>query len=600
MSLDPLVSYYQRELTYLRRASTEFAKAHPKIARRLEIGHGESSDPHVERLLESFAYLTAGLQREIDDNFPRITSALLGVLYPHLIEPVPSMAIAQFTLDPKQGKATTKYTIEKNHPLYSRTTEGENCQFRTSYDVELWPIDVSDAKILARDSLPYGTPYLATDRVLKIKLTTQGVPFSKLGGPETLRFYIDGDRALQNILYEALFTDDAKVCVLSDTHSSKTYRAGPITPVGFGFDENILPKSPAAHSAYRLLQEYFNFPQKFMFFDLHKLPFAVCEGSMEILIEIPDRVILGTINVDEDHFRLGCTPMINLFPKTTEPLVMDYRTHEYRLVADYRHESTTEIHSIAHVMCIEEGQLTPETLSPYFSFSHYDEQQNAPVYWSARRVDAILPGLPGSDMMVSFVDHDFSHATVPYKTVYAQAMCTNRQLAQAMPGGTLLESEYPVPLTVKCIEKPTNQSYPPKDGDTQWRLISQLSLNHLPISSGDHAFKALQEILYLYASLTDEPNFPELNGMTDMKAKQIVRQVSVDAWRGFSQGTAIELTFKRESFGTGGAFLFATVLNEFLALYTAVNSFIELSIKKDEQTGIWKTWKLNRGDKYLL
>lgn len=606
MALDPLVSYYQRELTYLRRASTVFAKQHPKIARRLEIGHGESSDPHVERLLESFAYLTAGLQREIDDNFPRVTSALLGVLYPHLIEPVPSMSIAQYSLDPKQGQSTSKYVIDKASALYSRTAEGDVCQFRTTYDVDLWPIDVTEAEIIAQDALPYKTQFLKTTRILRIRLETQGTPFNKLGTSEKLRFYISGDRALQNVIYEALFTDDAKVCILPNAAEIEDYRgaatslAGSVKSVGFSYDDNILPQAPAAHSAYRLLQEYFNFPNKFLFFDVDKISFEACDNSLDLLIEIPDRVQLGSMNVDEHNFLLGCTPMINLFPKTSEPLILDYRSHEYRLVADYRHESTTEIHSIKQVQFIEEGQLKPEVMNPYFSFSHYDEQKDATVYWASRRIDSLSPNTPGSDMMLSFVDHDFSPQTLPSKTVYAQIMCTNRQLAEAMPRGSKLESEFSIPVDVKCIEQPTKQAAAPEDGETQWRLISQLSLNHLPISNGDHAFKALKEILYLYASLTADANAPELKGLVGMKTSQIVRRVGLDAWRGFSQGTAVELSFKSEAFAAGGAMLFANVLNEFLALYSSVNSFIELSIKKEEQTGNWKTWTLNRGDKFLL
>jgi type VI secretion system protein ImpG len=606
LALDPLVSYYQRELTYLRRASTEFAKQHPKIARRLEIGHGESSDPHVERLLESFAYLTGGLQREIDDNFPRITSSLLGVLYPHLIEPVPSMSIAQFSLDPKKGKSTTKYPIEKEHPLYSRTAEGDLCQFRTTYDVDLWPIEISEAEIIALDTLPFNIPSFKTTRALRLRLTSQSVSFEKLGGPDKLRLYISGDRAIQNIVYEVLFADDAKVSVIPDAADLTDYRhtkilpAGSLTSVGFSIDENILPRAPAAHSAYRLIQEYFNFPQKFLFFDLHGIPFASCNNSMDIFIEVPDRVQLGVSNVDKNNFLLGCTPIINLFPKISEPLILDYRSHEYKLVADYRHESTTEVHSISKVQFIEDGAIEPETMNPYYSFSHYDEQHTASIYWSSRRVEALSADVPGTDIYLSFVDHDFTPQTLPNKTVYAHIMCTNRKLAQAMPRGAILESEYPIPVDVKCVEKPTRQSEPPHDGDTQWRLISQLSLNHLPITSGESAYKALKEVLYFYASLIQDSNFPELSGLVGMKTSQIVRRVGLDAWRGFTQGTAVELTFKSHSFSGGGALLFASVLNEFLALYTAVNSFIVLSIKKEEQTGIWKTWKLNRGDKFLL
>ena len=606
MALDPLISYYQKELSFLRNASKDFAKQHPKVARRLDIGHGESSDPHVERLLESFAYLAAGLQREVDDNFPRITSALLGNLYPHLVEPVPSMSIAQFALDAKQGKSTSSYVIEKNHPLYSRTAEGDSCQFRTNYPVEIWPIDLMDAQIVTVEALPFKPQQIKTVRALQLTLKTQGVPFDKLGGPQNLRFYISGDKTLQNAVYEILFTKDPAVCVLPNSYGLEDFRrantlsAGPIASVGFSFGESVLPKAAAAHSGYRLLQEYFNFPNKFLFFDIQNLPFAACEQSMDIYIEIPDEIKTNTLMLTRNNFLLGCTPIINLFSKTSEPITLDYRTHEYRLVADYRHESTTEIHSVSTVKYIEDGALLPEVMNPYFSFSHYDERLQSHLYWASRRIDSTTPGMPGSEIMLSFVDHDFTPQTMPYKTVYAELLCTNRQLAESMPAGSALVSEFPVPLKVVCIEKPTKQTYPPQDGDTQWRLISQLSLNHLPLTGENDGFKALKEMLYFYASLTDEPNFPELKGFCGMKTHPIVRRVGLDAWRGFSQGTAVELSFKSEAFSGGGALLFADVLNEFLAIYSAVNSFIEVSLKKDEQTDIWKKWKINRGDKFLL
>lgn len=606
MALDPLINYYQRELTYLRRASTEFAKKHPKIARRLEVGYGDSSDPHVERLIESFAYLTAGLQREIDDQFPRVTNTLLGVLYPHLVNPVPSMAIAQFKVDPNQGRHTSGYAIERDNPVFSRTQEGDLCQFRTCYGVELWPIEVSEAEIIQKDSLPYDSRYLRTSRILRIRLKTLTEPFSKLGGPKKLRFYIDGNRALQNILYEVLFTAEGKVAVLpnaaemTDFDQAKTILAGPIMPVGFDNDEYVIPSPAPSHPAYRLLQEYFIFPNKFLFFDIDNIPCFQCENSLDLLIEIPDKIKLGPVNVDQKAFLLGCTPIINLFSKISEPLNLDYRSHEYRLVADYRRELITEIHSIKQLQYIEEEGMTPKTIAPYFSFSHYEQTEEQPVFWFARRVETISKDMPGTDLYLSFVDYNFRPEMPATKTVYAQIMCTNRELAFQMPKGATMESEYPVPLTVTCIEKPTKQAYPPQEGETQWRLISQLSLNHLPLSGDEHALKAFKEILFLYATLTEEKVFHELEALIEIKPKRIVRRMVEEAWRGFSQGTAVELTFKPEAFGAGGALLFSMVINEFLALYSAVNSFVELSIKRKDQEGVWKTWKPNRGDTFLL
>lgn len=606
MALDPLISYYQRELTYLRRAGSEFAKKHPKVARRLDLSLNESADPHVERLIESFAYLSGILQQDIDNHFPRVTSALLGVLYPHLINPVPSMSIAQFKINPDQGKHTTGYEVYANNPVFSRTQEGDLCQFRTKYPIELWPMQVDEAEIINRDTLGYSLSHISSTRVLRIRIKAMTLPFSKLGGPRKIRFYLNGDRSLQNTLYEMLFTEDPAVYVipniaeLNNLDEARNIKAGPIKAVGFKSDEEVLPTKAPAHPAYRLLQEYFNFPQKFMFFDIENIPCFQCENSFDIVISIPDKVKLEKMPVDKNTFLLGCTPIINLYKKTSEPIKLDYRTHEYRLVADYRRELITEIYSVEKVLYIAEGETKPHVLAPYFSYSHYEEEQANPLMWYARRDKTISPEIPGTDIYLSFVNFSFEPESPPSDTVYAELLCTNRILAQQMPAGSKMEADYPIPLTVTCLEQPTMQMYPPEDADTQWRLISHLSLNHLPLKDGTHALKALKEILHQYASLGQIQNHPEIQGLENLASQRIVRRFVEEAWRGFSQGTKIELTFNRDIFGAGGALLFSNVLNEFFALYAAVNSFVELSIINQETNEVWKSWQPNRGDNFLL
>src|SRR6478736_10311706 len=104
---DDLLLYYERELDYLRKMAGQFAEKNPKVASRLVLEPTKCEDPHVERLLEAFAFLAARIHLKIDDEFPEITEALLSILYPHFIRPIPSTSIVQFHLDPEQGKMTT-------------------------------------------------------------------------------------------------------------------------------------------------------------------------------------------------------------------------------------------------------------------------------------------------------------------------------------------------------------------------------------------------------------------------------------------------------------------------------------------------------------
>lgn len=603
--LQPFISYYQRELTYLRRASHEFALQYPKVAQRLDLSHSETSDPHVERLLESFAYLTAGLQRDIDDKFPRFTSALLGVLYPQFTNPIPSMTIAKFEADPNKGRLTSIQTIDKGASLFTRANEGQICRFYTCYPVDIVPLDIIQAEILHVDALEARMPSIHTKTVLKLRIKSSSGPIKNLG-IKRLRFYIHGDRGIQNNIYELLFKKTAQAYVMpnaAETTDSRALRAkacGTVKPVGFKREEQVIPSAPASHPAYQLLFEYFSFPQKFLFFDVDELDLSTAEGSFDLIIAIPDDLASKRLGIDQNHFCLGCTPIINLFHKTSEPLRLDYKSTAYRLVADYRREEITEIHSIVELRVAQQGSVESRRVDPYFSFNHHSAQQDQKIFWYARRDEAAAVNVTGTDIYLSLVDFGFNPQEPADQIIYAQLMCTNRNLAQQVPQAAILESDAGAAANIYCLMMPTPTIYPPLEGDTQWRLISHLSLNHISLTAGEDRVEALKEMLYLYASLSQPRNIREIDNLLGLHTQPVTRRFSNEAWRGFAQGTHIELTFDPEGFGEGGAFLFSAVLNSFFRLYASVNSFTELAVKTSNQEGIWKQWLPNNGDEFLL
>ena len=151
---DDVLLYYERELTYLREMGAQFAGKYPKIAGRLMLEESkESEDPHVERLLEAFAFLAGRVHLKLDDDFPEITEAFLGIVYPHFIRPIPSMSIVEFSLDMERGKLTTGLKIDRGTVLYSRPVGGVPCKFRTCYDTTLWPVTVTAAAWTTPDQL---------------------------------------------------------------------------------------------------------------------------------------------------------------------------------------------------------------------------------------------------------------------------------------------------------------------------------------------------------------------------------------------------------------------------------------------------------------
>lgn len=598
---EDLLRYYQSELTYLRRMGSAFAELYPRVATRLELGQGECADPQVERLLESFAFLTARLQHDMDSEFPEITSALLGILYPQLVNPIPSITVARFDVDPDQGKLTTGHLINKHTQLFTYTSDGLPCRFRTCYPVTLWPLEIVYAGFEDTGQFDFLDTQTRVAAVLRLKLKCMGTKLGELD-LKRLRFYLNGDSMLTNALYELLFCNVGNVAVLQENGAPPVYLPqGCIKPVGFALDEDVLPYPQNAHPGYRLLQEYFAFPEKYLFFDLDYLDARPNSTQDLDLLFMLDRQPAEQLTVDEKTFCLGCTPIINLFKKTTEPIRLDHRSLEYSLIPDKRRERTTEIHSILSVSASSNSEDGTKKFEPFYSYTHQMEGREHKAFWHSRRLPSRRKDVPGTEMFLSFLDLDFTPRLPPVQTVYAHTLCTNRELAAQLPSGALLQTEEKAPLhRISCLGKPTFPLTPPLRGATLWRLISHLSLNHLSLSEGKDSLSALREILRLYC-FSDQPSLrQQIGGLREMSCRKVMRHTGTDAWRGFCRGTEITVTFDEEMFVGSGAFLLGAVLNSFFALYASVNSFTQLIIKSKRREGIWKQWLPMAGEKIVL
>lgn len=599
---EELLRYYWEELTYLRKMGQRFARRYPKVASRLELEPEHSPDPHVERLIESFAFLTGRIQRDLDADFPQIAQELLNVLYPQLLLPVPSLSIARFDVDPERGKLTTGFAIPPHTQLFATAHHGRVCRFRTCYPVELWPVEVTEATFESPDRHDFLDDQPWVLAVLRLRLESRADPIGELA-IERLRFFLNGDPILVGKLYELLFNHTPQVAIVAGERPA--FLSGDcVAPVGFGVDEEVLPYPRHAQPAYRLLQEYFVFPESLYFFDLAHLDRAgiAAEATRLDVFFLLDRVPGKRVSINRETFALGCTPIINLFPKTTEPIRVDHRQLYYRLVPDLRREATTEIHSILSVTGSSAVADRVRTYDPFYSFNHDMSERRQQAFWHARRVPSVVPDLEGTDVLLSFLDLEWKHSLPPDETVYAHTLCTNRTLAEQLPAGALLQTDEAMPVSrIVALKKPTRQLSPPLDGATLWRLVSHLSLNYLSLTRDDNSLKALKEILRLYSVVGVPSIEQQIHGLREMSLRKVVRRIGQESWRGFCRGTEITLTFDESLYVGSSAFVFGAVLRHFLALYASTNSFTEVVITRTHQrTGVWKRWPPMVGEKIVL
>lgn len=622
---DELLDYYERELGFLRQMGAEFAHKYPKIAGRLLLEDDKCEDPHVERMIEAFAFLASRVHLKIDDEFPEVTESLLNVLYPHYLAPVPSMSVVQFTLDQTQGKMTAGYTVERETTLYSRPIQGTPCRFRTSYPVTLWPIEVEGAELGSEDPVDTRGRWAEAQLRIKLRCTTEkGLAKLSHGLPEydqpidKLRFYLHGEPQLVYPLYELLFNHTARVEVRETLPPGR--RRGKtemlsvplppdsVKPVGFELDEGMLPYTDRSFPGYRLLTEYFAFPNKFLFFDVTGLETAARAGvgeRFEIVVHLRD-VTPPNANVDAETFRLGCTPIVNLFKKIAEPIQLNQHQSEYRVIADVHRQQATEVYAIDSVTSADPYLLQAREFHPFYSFRHARNRDTDVTFWYGTRRPALREDDTGTEVYLSLVDLGFDPNVPALETVTVHVSCTNRDLPARLPFGDRdgdFDVEESVPLSrIQCLTKPTATYRPPLRRGAQWRLISHLTLNYLSIvdDGGAGSPDALREILMLYDFTDSAAVRRQIDGLRRVTSRRVTRQTGSRIGTGFVRGLETTVEFDETQYVGSGVFLFAAVLERFLGLYASLNSFNVLAARTEQREDLLKRWPPRMGERILL
>ncbi|HEY1338056.1 MAG TPA: type VI secretion system baseplate subunit TssF [Bryobacteraceae bacterium] len=610
---DELLLHYERELTFLRQMGAEFAAKYPKIASRLVIEADKCEDPHVERLLESFAFLAARVHLKIEDEFPEITEALLGVLYPHYLRPIPSMSVAQFHMDPDQAAPPEGLKLDRGSVLHSRPVNGVPCKFRTCYDVTFWPVETTGAEWTTPDRLKPPIKITSAAGAVRVLLRCQGdATFSKLE-LSSLRFYLSGESNMVHALYELLCNNCAQILIREPGPKPKTQPVilGPedLRPVGFGEEEGALPYPRRSFVGYRLLQEYFAFPQKFFFLDLCGLDRLRAAGfgkEAEVVIlispfERADRRQMLELGISEKTFRLGCAPIINLFGQTAEPILLSHAKFEYPVVPDVSRRAALEVFEITEVVSANPQTGEVQKFEPFYSYRHGMSRQKVQAFWHAIRRSGFGDD-QSTEVYVSLVDLSSKPVRPNAEALTVRTICTNRDLPARLPFGNEagdFELEGPLPVKrIVALIKPTDTLRPPVGKDSQWRLISQLSLNYLSLVSEGR--EALQEILRLYNFSGSTYSQRQIEGLTALGSKRHFARVVSEDGVAFARGTQVEMEFDEEQFVGGGVYLFAAVLERFLGLYVSMNSFSQLRARTSQRKEILKQWPPRAGQKILL
>ena len=617
-----LLDLYNRELAHLRATGAEFAKQHPKIAGRLG-GLDEfqpCQDPFVERLLEGFAFLAARVQLKLNAEFPRFSQSLVETIYPHYLAPTPSMCIVQFNPESDEKGLAEGFVIPRNSSLNSMLVKSEQtrCEYRTAHDVTLLPIKLNQADYYTRELASLEIPNIPNIKAgIRLRMqTTAGLRFNELK-LDSLNLHLMGVGETPMHLYEQFFANAAAIVVQPATRPigwQKIIDASCIRRVGFENKQKLLPYDAMSFQGYRLLHEYFAFPQRFMYVELTNLGEAIrnCDDNLLdiiVLFREPKIELEGTINAD--NFGLFCTPAINLFEKRLDRIPVSDKFFEFHVVPDRTRAHDFEVYKITEVIGYGARSDQKKEFMPFYLAKDFGDSE-ASGYYVINRVPmpkAHRAGLKaprsseysGSEVYVSLVDPHAAPFSADVKQLGVKALCTNRDLPIVV-GSPDFTMEKTVPCTsIRCIGNPTLPKPSHAEGEFAWRVINHLSLNYLSLTdtSEREGSSALRDILRLYSDMGDLQIRKQIDGLKSISSRPITRRISTSGSIAFARGLEVTVTLEEAAFEGTGVFLLGAVLEQFFARYVSINSFTETVVRTLERGEIMR-WTMKNGLRPIL
>ena len=473
-------TYYRDELAYLREMGKLFAQANPRLSSYLA---KEASDPDVERLLEGFAFLVGRMRQRLDGEMPELAHSLLQLVWPHYLRPVPPVTTLAFRF--AEGASAKSIDVPRGTGVQAVTERGEAIEFRTSYDLTVLPLTITEVDLENRKD---------SCRLTLTISALSGIGMGALeAGPLTLFFNGYRDVGVARSLF-MFFMERLRRVEIKPEGGAAQVADVQIEPVGFTNEEATLPYPKGAFHGFRIMQEYFSCPEKFMYARIRGLErFAdptieKFELSFEMSQAFPDVTRLIT-----DHFSLNSTPAINLFEAEGQALQINHDRSEYPVRAVGT--GTRSVHSVRTVTGWVQGSGQRIDYDRFERFRHDTEDEAAKrLYYRADVRPAVLGN--GIDHYISFVTSLNERGLPPTETISLKLDCSNGAEAARLPIGAVNRptSTTPGKLDFSNISPVMSEVPPPLRDRILWTLIANLARNFSSLIDVD----ALRTVISAY------------------------------------------------------------------------------------------------------
>ena len=593
-----LLEYFHRELEFLDSEGPRFARQYPNIGPLLVSPAGTDADPHVERMIQAFAWLNARVQLHMDRDLAEVTNALFSVVFPYAQVPFPSCAVAEFAPRKPQELPAEGTLLPRGTELKSEQIRGIRCQFRTTSPVCLRPLTLSGAAFhRVKDELP-------VQSVLRLNLQSsvpgRGIAF----GPNPLRIFLGAPPAAAFQLYEILVRDCIAAAVVGqEGRRFDVTRPGLVTGGGFQPDESLLPRRARVPDGHRMLYEYFAFPEKHLFVDVHGLetlddaPLGeTIQLDLKFKSTLPEleKIVLG------DALRLNSTPIVNLFSMHTEPVALTHETDEYSVRPDVRYPAAYEIFSIDHVTAVSADRAirVPEFYEP----QRANDPGGCEAAWISRRRTADARN-DDPRMGISLADPAGHFLTVDEWTLDVEATCMNADLPATLPfrgKGPRLAVDNRRRCDVDCIVPPTRRANPPQGDSGHGKFVAMLALQSLSLGENrTDVAPRLREFLRLWSPPESRKGMTNIDCLVTAEARQVLEEIWVGSARCAARGVEVAARMDESLSPGGSVFLFCSVLEQFLSVTSATNCFTRLVARSSETDRLIHRFPARAGDRTL-
>ncbi|MGE8537659.1 MAG: type VI secretion system baseplate subunit TssF [Acinetobacter sp.] len=580
--IEDLLPYYEKQLQEFGQQSREFAQKYPKIAQRLALNREQIDDPHIERLIQAFALISARIDKKLHDSYEVFTRSIFEVMFPQYLKPFPACSVVSFGDSHKISKLKDCQLIPKQTILKSKSLRGVQCEYRTANPVELLPIALKTLNFKTHASAHIHLHRNATF-IFGFEILNQQ---QRLLEQKKLPIYLDAISNFPLQVLDCIFKPETRFVIrIQDQEIDIT---NPFELIGFTEAESVLPIDQHTQHAYRLLTEYFCFPEKFNFLNLNlsflkTLNIEITEFELKIHFQmnLNDQAIIRNYSeLNSANFKLFATPVVNLFPKQAEPQKIDHQHLEYSLISDIHHPEFFQVYAITEMNLLREKSEKNQVGSsysvlPFFAMSHY--QADVQFFYHLRPEN---DNNNSTELKYSIISKSLKPHQISSDFVSIQLLCCNRDLPYESYNknqNTLSLNDHSLIRKATLLKRPNLPYYFGQKLQEQWRIISHLSLNNLSLMQGD-AVSHIKELLELYNLPQSQENRLIINSIQAIQFSLTQKLHQHTPFPLFVRGVKVDIQIDTEVFRGASLYIFVQILNHIFNLKVQMNSYVDMHV----------------------